>query len=431
MAGTRLMAKRHQIKTEWLMKRRSPLHGLLQTRQIYVRSNGDVQFITVSPISQISLLIIFLIGFLWMAFASVNIVFKDQLLELKQQKLFEARLDYENRLSELRASVERVNDRLLLDQKSYLQKVDEVKAAFDSLAEQQKIMEGFFQEGWFPLKQNAAPDGSPKLQVEGALESTFSERYAADFQSRLEVVKPLGEMNGAFADLHGQQLALLKEAQAYSRQKLNTTSGLLTRLGIHPPVTVALAKGDAVAVGMGGPFLSVPKQTQREAEIAAGIEAVHATLEQENKVRQAVADLPLVKPMAQITGISSSYGYRKDPLRLSLAFHGGIDFKGNYAEPVLATSNGQVTWAGPHGPYGNLVEIFHDNGVSTRYGHLKSVNVSLGQKISRGDLIGWMGSTGRSTGPHLHYETRVNGRVIDPQNFWRTQNDLQALKNLN
>jgi len=422
------MAKRHQIKNEWLMKRRSPLRGFLQTRQIYVRSNGDVQFITVSPISQVCLLIIFLIGFLWMAFASVNIVFKDQLLELKQQKLFEARLDYENRLSELRASIERVNDRLLLDQQGYLKKVDEVKAEFSSLAAQQKTMENFFKEGWFPLKESATPE---KFQVDGALEGTFAQRYASDFRSRLEAVKPLDEMNASFTGLHKQQLALLKDAQAYSQRKLQTTSVLLSRLGIRPPVTVNLVKGDAAAMGMGGPFLSVPKRTQREYEIADGIETVHATLEQETKVRQAVADLPLVKPMTQITGISSSFGYRKDPLRLSLAFHGGIDFKGIYAAPVLATSNGQVTWAGPHGPYGNLVEIFHDNGVSTRYGHLKSVNVSLGQKISRGDLVGWMGSTGRSTGPHLHYETRVNGRVIDPQDFWRTQHDLQALETLN
>ena len=98
-----------------------------------MRSNGDVQFITVSPISQISLLIIGLIGLCWMAYASINIVFKDQVLELKQQKLFEVRLDYENRLPGLRASVERIIDRLLLDQKSYLRKVDEVKAEFDDL----------------------------------------------------------------------------------------------------------------------------------------------------------------------------------------------------------------------------------------------------------------------------------------------------------
>ena len=423
------MAKSHQTKAVWSMKRRSPLRSLLQTRQIYVRSNADVQFITVSPISQISLLVIGLIGLSWMAYASINIIFKDQLLELKQQKLFEARLDYENRLSELRASVERINDRLLLDQKSYLKKVDEVKAEFDDLADQQKKMENFFQEGWFPLKPNAGPEPTQIRNKEGAAEGYFLKRFAADFQSRSEVVKPLAEMNDEFLTMHSQHLSLLKRAHSFSLQKLQTTSVLLTKLGINSPISAKLAKAEAGA--MGGPFISLPEPARREAEIADGIEDVHNTLDQESKVRAAVADLPLVKPMAQITGISSSFGYRKDPLRLSLAFHGGIDFKSVFGEPVLATSDGKVTWAGPHGPYGNLVEILHDNGVSTRYGHLKSVNVSPGQSIARGDVVGWMGNSGRSTGPHLHYETRVNGHVIDPQNFWRTQDDLQTLETFN
>ena len=429
MVGNRLMAKSHQTQGMWSKKRGSPLRRLLQTRQIYVRSNGDVQFITVSPISQISLLIIGLIGLCWMAYASINIVFKDQLLELKQQKLFEARLDYENRLSGLRASVERINDRLLLDQKSYLKKVDEVKAEFDDLAEQQKKMEDFFREGWFPLKPNAASEPAQIPNKEGAAETLFTKRYAADFKSRSEVVKPLAEMDENFLTLHNKHLSLLKMAHTFSRQKLDTTTVLLTKLGINPPNPAMPALADAGA--MGGPFISLPEPARRVAEITDGMQSVHDTLEQERKVRGAIAALPLVKPMGQITGISSSFGYRKDPLRLSLAFHGGIDFKGVYGEPVLATSNGRITWAGAHGPYGNLVEIFHDNGVSTRYAHLRSANVSLGQKITRGDIIGWMGNTGRSTGPHLHYETRVNGRVIDPQNFWRTQNDLQALENYN
>ena len=420
------MAKSHQTNGRWSKKRRSPLRALLQTRQIYVRSNGDVQFITVSPISQVCLLIIGLIALFWMAFASINIIFKDQLLELKQQRLFEARLDYENRLSELRASVEMVNDRLLLDQNSYLQKVDEIKAEFDDLAGQQKKIEGFFQEGWFPLKSNAAPAPMQNLKKEGAGETSFAQRYAADFRTRSDAVKPLAEMSDKFVVLHGQHLSLLRKAQLFSQHKLETTSALLTRLGIQPAV---LVKADVAA--MGGPFISLPEQAQREAEIAAGMQDVHNTLDQESKVRAAVADLPLAKPMAQITGISSPFGYRKDPLLLSLAFHGGVDFKAAYGEPVLAPAGGKVTWSGSHGPYGNLVEILHDNGVSTRYGHLKSVNVSLGQKVVRGDVIGWMGNTGRSTGPHLHYETRVNVLVIDPQNFWRTQNDLQALETLN
>lgn len=429
MAGIRLMAKGHQTKGAWAKKRRSPLRGLLQTRQIYVRSNGDVQFITVSPISQVCLLIIGLIALSWMAYASINIIFKEQLLELKQQKLFEARLEYENRLSELRASVERVNDRLLLDQKSYLKKVDEVKAEFDDLAGQQKKMEEFFREGWFPLKPGVAPTSPKEPQIEGSAESTFSQRYAADFRSRSETVKPLAEMKDKFLFLHNQQLSLLKKAHLFSQRKLEKTSILLTKLGIQPPGSAILAKAEAA--GMGGPFISLLEPARREAEIADGMQDVHNTLYEESKVREAVADLPLVKPIAQTTGISSFFGYRDDPLRHSLAFHGGIDFKGAYGEPVLATSGGMVNWAGPHGPYGNMVEILHDNGVSTRYGHMRSVKVSPGQKISRGDVVGWLGNTGRSTGPHLHYETRVDGRVIDPHNFWRTQNDLQALEKLN
>jgi hypothetical protein len=242
MAGIRLMAKSHQTSGEWSKKRRSPLRGLLQTRQIYVRSNGDVQFITVSPISQISLRIIGLIALFWTAFASVNIVFKEQLLELKQQKLFEARLDYENRLSELRASNERVNDRLLLDQKTYLKKVDEIKAEFDDLAGQQKEIEGFFQEGWFPLKPNPTPASLNSPNTEGAIEPFFSRRYAAYFRSSSDVVKPLGEMSGMFSGVHARHISLLKGAGGFAQHKLETTTALLTRLGIQTPSTTNPAK---------------------------------------------------------------------------------------------------------------------------------------------------------------------------------------------
>jgi hypothetical protein len=101
------------------------------------------------------------------------------------------RLDYENRLPGLRASVERINDRLLLDQKSYLKKVDEVKAEFDDLGEQQKKMEDFFREGWFALKPNAASEPAQNPNKEGAAETLFAKCYAADFKSRAEVVNPL------------------------------------------------------------------------------------------------------------------------------------------------------------------------------------------------------------------------------------------------
>ena len=259
------MAKSHQAQREWSKTRRSPLRGLLQTRQIYVRSNGDVQFITVSPISQISLLVICLIALFWMAYASINIIFKDQLLELKQQKLFEARLDFENRLSELRASVERVNDRLLLDQKSYLKKVDEIKAEFDDLAGQQKKIEDFFQQGWFPLKSSATPGSLKILNKEGAAETSFTQRYAADFRSSSDVVKPLDEMKNLFSGAHVRHMSLLKGASVFAQRKLDTTTTLLTGLGIQAPSAVNPAT--AIESAMGGPYISLPERNRFEAEV--------------------------------------------------------------------------------------------------------------------------------------------------------------------
>jgi murein DD-endopeptidase MepM/ murein hydrolase activator NlpD len=110
---------------------------------------------------------------------------------------------------------------------------------------------------------------------------------------------------------------------------------------------------------------------------------------------------------------------RLDPFLNRPAMHTGIDFRGAPGEPVRATASGTVTAAGWSGGYGRMVEIDHGNGLATRYGHLSEIEVSVGQSIKIGQTIGRVGSTGRSTGPHLHYETRVNGEAVDPQKFLR------------
>jgi murein DD-endopeptidase MepM/ murein hydrolase activator NlpD len=99
--------------------------------------------------------------------------------------------------------------------------------------------------------------------------------------------------------------------------------------------------------------------------------------------------------------------------------HTGIDFRGSIGEPIHATASGAVASAGWSGGYGKMVEIDHGNGLSTRYGHLSEIDVSVGQQVKIGQVIGRLGSTGRSTGPHLHYETRIDGDAVDPQKFLR------------
>ncbi len=115
--------------------------------------------------------------------------------------------------------------------------------------------------------------------------------------------------------------------------------------------------------------------------------------------------------------LSSPYGMRNDPFTGRRAMHKGIDFAGKEGEPVRATAAGVVTWAGSMFGYGNLVEIDHGNGLKTRYGHNESVTVKVGDIVTKGQEIAKLGSTGRSTGPHVHYEVLRNGKQIDPQKY--------------
>ncbi len=115
--------------------------------------------------------------------------------------------------------------------------------------------------------------------------------------------------------------------------------------------------------------------------------------------------------------ISSYFGMRIDPFTGRMSMHKGMDFAGKEGNVVIAAAEGVVTWAGPRGGYGNLIEINHGNGYSTRYGHNEKLLVKVGDTVAKGQVISLMGSTGRSTGPHVHFEVLKNGRQINPARF--------------
>lgn len=117
--------------------------------------------------------------------------------------------------------------------------------------------------------------------------------------------------------------------------------------------------------------------------------------------------------------ISSTFGYRKDPFTLRVTHHNGLDIRARKGSPVLATAKGVVKFAGWESDYGNLVKISHGNGIETWYAHLQAFSVKVGEHVEREDVIGKVGSTGRSTGPHIHYEVRVNGKNVNPYKYIR------------
>jgi murein DD-endopeptidase MepM/ murein hydrolase activator NlpD len=147
-----------------------------------------------------------------------------------------------------------------------------------------------------------------------------------------------------------------------------------------------------------------------------------------DSLQDGVISVPSDKPV-KTAAFTSGYGVRSDPFKGGAAMHAGIDLSGPVGTPIYATADGVVSTAGYNsGGYGNLVKIEHGRGIETRYGHLSTIGVSEGQRVTRGQMIGRMGSTGRSTGSHLHYEVRIDGRAVNPIPFMKSTDYVLAMQ---
>ena len=181
------------------------------------------------------------------------------------------------------------------------------------------------------------------------------------------------------------------------------------------------------APGLGGPFIPADEPVAGTTAFERDLAAARSSINALDRLRGALSALPLRKPLNGELRLSSGFGYRVDPFLGKPALHSGVDLLDDYGEPVRATAGGTIVAAGPSGGYGNIVELEHGSGYSTRYGHLSQISVTPGQKIAPGTVLGRVGSTGRSTGAHLHYEVRADGEAIDPARFLRAAAALNEM----
>jgi murein DD-endopeptidase MepM/ murein hydrolase activator NlpD len=209
--------------------------------------------------------------------------------------------------------------------------------------------------------------------------------------------------------------AQLEQAALVARAldvRYQVTAAELKKLGITPAVD---GKG-----AVGGPF---------EAAGNASFKALFDSWKKLDQLQDGVIAVPSDKPVKTNVEFTSGFGVRSDPFRAGAAMHPGIDLAGQYGSPIYATADGTVLRAGWNsGGYGNLVEIDHGRGITTRYGHMSAILVSPGQRVTRGQQIGRMGSTGRSTGNHLHYEVRIDGRAVNPIPFMKSTDYVLAMQ---
>ena len=246
-------------------------------------------------------------------------------------------------------------------------------------------------------------------ELAGLLPRT-TRRVSAEAAANAGVLAP-------FAALEQKQLALVDKASATAETRIRDAEALIGRLGLNPgrfmAQSFARSSSGLLRTGAGGPFIPA-------SDGAAGADPKFAELfvnwQRVEQLEDAMASLPSFVPAKSYT-LTSSYGFRYDPFHGRGAQHAGLDMAGAHGEPIFAAAAGRVVRAERYGAYGNTVDIDHGRGILTRYAHLSSIAVSVGDRVEMGQRIAGMGSTGRSTGTHLHYEVRIDGQPVNPRPF--------------
>ncbi len=425
-------------------KPRSQVFGKQKPSHTIIVASGDtVRHMTVRPwmaALAVCLIGIFSIGYL---LATSYLVLRDDLIGATMARQARMQYDYEYRIAALRAQVDRVTSRQLLDQQVVEKKVDKLMEQQQALSSRHGKLDALLDRaensGLMDKSANTAPTGNhpdkgDHAELTGglkAIENLLSSGKPADAtpdNSTLAYV-PAPETVADRADrvfsrvtlslkhIEQDQLARVQRLTTGAADTADNIQSIMQNVGIKVPATTAsvASKYDDPGnddEGVGGPYVA-PENVDQFEQSMADLDTALTRLE---TVRGAAENLPFRNP-APGKLITSPFGNRKDPFLGRLALHTGTDFHFSPGERVRATAPGKVVSAGWTGGYGNMVEIDHGDGISTRYGHMEELLVKAGDTVKTGDAIGLAGSTGRSTGTHLHYEVRENGHPIDPMYF--------------
>lgn len=377
----------------------------------------------------------------WSLATGTYFAFHDDVIKRLIARHAEQQFAYEDRIAELRSQVDRTASRQLLNQEQFEQKLDQILRRQATLESRAATLTGVpdpTPTGSIPRRIRPSP--LPELPAEqpikpSPINDTVIFAVPPDREARLESRTPppsavrtaalsspakpsLDGIEGTIARLQAsldrveaRQTAALNSLEESYDSKVKRMRGVLADLGVNP------GKAPPPAA-VGGPFVPL-KLPANAGTFERQLFRIQVARLQADRLTHTLGTVPIRKPIVGEIDLTSSFGVRSDPFGRGPAMHSGLDFRSAHGDPVRATANGRVVSAGWNGGYGKMVEIDHGNDITTRYGHLSEIEVRAGQTVRVGQTIGRVGSTGRSTGPHLHYETRIDGDAVDPQKFLR------------
>ena len=393
--------------------------------------------------------------------ASCYFVFRDEMLAKLLNTQAETQYAYEDRIAALRAHLDRVATRQLINQDSFEDKVNELIARQAQLETRQAIVNTIWgevqrQAGQIPgsaARRTAgaiSPQGAPSDDATGSVPRVSRDeprqpqkpipieqiqktnlfgvtpelRLGAVASSPPVMPEVLTKISAVMGRIEQNQMQALGGMERTTLGKLGKWHSLIVDIGLDRSRFGARRK--PIENGVGGPLVPLDPSLPR-GPFDQSVSRLQIALGESAQLSTAFSALPIARPLAGDIAVTSTFGARSDPFFHSAAMHTGIDFRGGYGSPVRVTAPGRVIVAGSQGGYGNMVEVDHGFGLSTRYAHLSSIQVDVGDTIKGRDVVGHIGSTGRSTGPHLHYETRIDGEPVDPMRFLQASARLGSL----
>src|ERR1700682_2053979 len=370
---------------------------------------------------------------MWSAATATYFAFRDDVLTRLIERQAEMQYAYEDRIAELRARVDRTTSRELRDQQQFAQNLAQImrrQPALESRATALGAIPDASVTGSIraPARGAAATDGaaSSGTPKPSPISDTVIFVAPPDREARLESRAPVivAPRSNQFAKVQGvdnvvvrlqssldlierRQMAALSSVEDSMESRVRRMRGVFTDLGLDMPRLEAATP----RAGVGGPFVPV-KLTADAGAFERQLYRINIPRTQVERLNRTLALVPYRKPVVREVEFTSGFGVRSDPFLGRPVMHTGLDFRASTGDPVPATADGKVVTTGLACGYGRMVEIAHGNGLSTRYGHLSEIGVKVGDQIRIGQVIGAVGSTGRSTGPHLHYETRIDGDAV-------------------
>jgi murein DD-endopeptidase MepM/ murein hydrolase activator NlpD len=383
----------------------------------------------------------------WSAATATYFAFRDDVLTRLIARQAEMQYAYEDRIAELRAKVDRTTSRQLLDQEQFDQKLDQVmrrQTTLESRASALNSLPDVAVTGSIksaPSRGTATDTGASGIPKPSPISDTVIFVAPPDREARLESRTPsiATPQPNQFAKIQGvdnvivrlqtsldqverRQTAALSSVEDSFESRARRMRGVIADLGLD---MAQLEAATPRSGGVGGPFVPI-KLGPDAGAFERQLYRINVSRAQVERLNRTLALVPYRKPVIGEVEFTSGFGVRSDPFLGRPAMHTGLDFRAASGDPIRATANGKVVSSGWAGGYGRMVEIDHGNGLSTRYGHMSEIHVKVGDQIKIGQVIGAVGSTGRSTGPHLHYETRIDGEAVDPQKFLRAGVRLSA-----